>query len=111
MPIIKSAQKRMRQALKRRERNVELKKNIKIALKELKANPSAENASKVQSAIDTAVKKNLLKKATGSRRKAAVSKLAKEAGVKLVAKTKKEETKKAPAKKTATKKTTKKVEK
>ena len=83
MPIIKSAQKRMRQALKRRERNVELKKNIKIALKELKANPSAENASKVQSAIDTAVKKNLLKKATGSRRKAAVSKLAKEAGVKL----------------------------
>jgi ribosomal protein S20 len=109
MPIIKSAQKRMRQALKRRERNVELKKNIKIALKELKANPSAENASKVQSAIDTAVKKNLLKKATGSRRKAAVSKLAKEAGVKLV--TKKEETKKAPAKKTATKKTTKKVEK
>jgi ribosomal protein S20 len=109
MPIIKSAQKRMRQALKRRERNVELKKNIKIALKELKANPSAENASKVQSAIDTAVKKNLLKKATGSRRKAAVSKLAKETGVKLVAK--KEETKKAPAKKTATKKTTKKVEK
>ena len=109
MPIIKSAQKRMRQALKRRERNVELKKNIKIALKELKANPSAENASKVQSAIDTAVKKNLLKKATGSRRKAAVSKLSKEAGVKLVAK--KEETKKAPAKKTATKKTTKKVEK
>lgn len=109
MPIIKSAQKRMRQALKRRERNVELKKNIKIALKELKANPSAENASKVQSAIDTAVKKNLLKKATGSHRKAAVSKLAKEAGVKLVAK--KEETKKAPAKKTATKKTTKKVEK
>lgn len=99
----------MRQALKRRERNVELKKNIKIALKELKANPSAENASKVQSAIDTAVKKNLLKKATGSRRKAAVSKLAKEVGVKLVAK--KEETKKAPAKKTATKKTTKKVEK
>ena len=99
----------MRQALKRRERNVELKKNIKIALKELKANPSAENASKVQSAIDTAVKKNLLKKATGSRRKAAVSKLAKEAGFKLVAK--KEETKKAPAKKTATKKTTKKVEK
>ena len=95
----------MRQALKRRERNVELKKNIKIALKELKANPSAENASKVQSAIDTAVKKNLLKKATGSRRKAAVSKLAKEAGVK------KEETKKAPANKTATKKTTKKVEK
>lgn len=99
----------MRQALKRRERNVELKKNIKIALKELKTNPSAENASKVQSAIDTAVKKNLLKKATGSRRKAAVSKLAKETGVKLVAK--KEETKKAPAKKTATKKTTKKVEK
>lgn len=109
MPIIKSAQKRMRQALKRRERNVELKKNIKIALKELKANPSAENAFKVQSAIDTAVKKNLLKKATGSRRKAAVSKLAKEAGVKLAAK--KEETKKAPAKKTTTKKTTKKVEK
>ena len=62
MPIIKSAIKRAKQTVKRRERNIGIKKDIK-----------------------TAVKKGLLKKNTVARRKSALSKIAKNAGVKLEA--------------------------
>lgn len=111
MPIIKSAVKRMKQTAKRRERNVEIKKNIKTATKAFMETPSATTLSAVQSEYDKAVKKNLLKKATASRRKARFARIAKEAGATLSAKeaapTKKATTKKAPAtKKPAAKKTT-----
>lgn len=86
MPLIKSAIKRMKQAAVRRQRNVDTKRGIKLATKEFLANPSAESLSKAQSKLDTAVKKGLLKKATASRRKAALAKVAKDAGVKLTAK-------------------------
>lgn len=91
MPIIKSAIKRMKQTVKRRERNVSTKHDIKTAVKEFHAHPSAKSLSEAQSKLDTAVKKGLLKKATVSRRKASLSKTAKDAGVKL-------ETNKKPAK-------------
>lgn len=113
MPIIKSAIKRMKQTTKRRERNVELKRNIKEAVKAFLAKPSAKTLSQAQSQLDTAVKKNLLKKNTVARRKAQLSKVAKDAGVKLeknsakkpAAKTAAKTTaKKAPAKATAAKK-------
>ena len=94
MPIIKSAKKAARQAEKRTAHNVEIKKSIKTALKAFKANPTPENLSKAQSEYDKAVKKDLLKKNTASRRKAALAKFAKEAGAK-------------PAKKAAVKKTAK----
>ncbi len=83
MPIIKSAIKRMKQTTKRRERNVGIKKDIKSAVKAFMTKPTAEGYSKAQSEIDTAVKKKLLKKATASRRKAGLAKVAKEAGVKV----------------------------
>ena len=83
MPIIKSAIKRAKQTIKRNERNVGIKRDIKDALKAFTANPTAATLSKVQSEIDTAVKKNLLNKNTASRRKAGLAKIAKEAGVKL----------------------------
>lgn len=89
MPIIKSAIKRMKQTAKRRERNVGIKRDIKLATKALVAKPTAKALSQAQSELDTAVKKGLLKKATASRRKAGLAKLAKEAGVKLTAATKK----------------------
>lgn len=92
MPIIKSAIKRMKQTIKRRERNVGIKRDIKTAVKNFMAKPTSEGLSAAQSEIDTAVKKGLLKKNTASRRKAGLSKVAKDAGVKL-----------APAKKTAAK--------
>jgi ribosomal protein S20 len=122
MPIIKSAIKRAKQTIKRRDRNVGIKRDIKEAVKAFIAKPSAATLSKAQSEIDTAVKKNLLNKNTAARRKANLSKVAKEAGVKLgaakktaapkaaataakkPATAKKPAAKKAPAKKTPAKK-------
>lgn len=91
MPIIKSAIKRAKQTIKRRERNVAIKRDIKSAVKEFYAKPSAETLAAAQSELDTAVKKGLLKKNTVSHRKANLARDAKAAGVKLTA------AKKAPA--------------
>jgi ribosomal protein S20 len=104
MPIIKSAIKRAKQTLKRRERNIGIKRDIKSAVKAFMAEPSAATLAAAHSELDTAVKKNLLKKNTAARRKSTLSAIAKEAGVKL------EATKKAAAKapaKTAAKTTAK----
>ena len=79
MPIIKSAKKAARQAEKRTAHNVEIKKSIKTALKAFKLNPTPENLSKAQSEYDKAVKKDLMKKNTASRRKANLAKIAKAA--------------------------------
>lgn len=83
MPIIKSAIKRAKQTIKRRDRNVGIKRDIKTAVKAFTEKPSAATLSAAHSEIDTAVKKKLLKKNTAARRKAGLSKIAKEAGVKL----------------------------
>ena len=109
MPIIKSAIKRAKQTLKRRERNISIKKDIKTAVKAFSAEPSAKTLAATQSEIDTAVKKGLIKKNTAARRKSALSKIAKKAGVTLEAAkkpatAKKTAAKKAPAKKPAAKK-------
>lgn len=103
MPIIKSAIKRAKQTLKRRERNISIKKDIKTAVKAFSAEPSAKTLAAAQSEIDTAVKKGLIKKNTAARRKSALSKIAKKAGVTLEA-AKKPVAKPATAKKTAAKK-------
>lgn len=103
MPIIKSAIKRAKQTLKRRERNISIKKDIKTAVKAFSAEPSAKTLAAAQSEIDTAVKKGLIKKNTAARRKSALSKIAKKAGVTLEA-SKKPAAKPAAAKKTAAKK-------
>ena len=114
MPIIKSAIKRAKQTLKRRERNISIKKDIKTAVKAFSAEPSTKTLAAAQSEIDTAVKKGLIKKNTAARRKSALSKIAKKAGVALEAAkkpaakpatAKKTAAKKAPAKKPAAKKT------
>lgn len=111
MPIIKSAIKRMKQTIVRRERNVGIKKDIKSATKAFAAKPSAAALSKTQSELDKAVKKGLIKKNTASRRKANLAAAAKSAGVKPASPTKKSTTKpvakKVVTKKAATKKTTK----
>ena len=114
MPIIKSAIKRMKQTIVRRERNVGIKKDIKTANKAFVAKPSQATLSKAQSELDKAVKKGLIKKSTASRRKANLAKAAKAANVKPTAAAKKTAAKpvaakkpvakKAPAKKPAAKK-------
>lgn len=97
MPIIKSAIKRAKQTIKRRERNVGIKRDIKIATKAFLAKPTAETLAKAHSELDTAAKKGLLKKNTVGRRKSSLAKIAKEAGVKLTS------AKKSPVKPTAKK--------
>jgi len=99
MPIIKSAIKRMRQTAKRRTRNVTTKRNLKDAVKAFLAKPTATGLSAAQSEIDTAVKKNILPKNTAARRKAQLSRVAKEAGVKLATSTAKKAAAKPAAKK------------
>ena len=105
MPIIKSAKKAARQAEKRTEHNVEIKKAIKAALKAFKANPTPETLAKAQSEYDKAVKKDLIKKNTASRRKAKLHDIAKKAGMKLEKKAAKPAATKAAAKKPAAKAT------
>ena len=100
MPIIKSAKKAARQAVKRTAQNQQIKKFIKAALKAFKADPTPENLSKAQSEYDKADKKGLLKKNTASRRKANLVNIAK------AAKTEVHESQKKTVKKTTTKKTT-----
>jgi ribosomal protein S20 len=101
MPIIKSAIKRAKQTIKRRERNVGIKRDIKNATKDFLAKPATKSFSAVQSEIDTAVKKGLIKKNTAARRKANLSKVAKAAGVKFTATAEKAESKATVAKETA----------
>ena len=100
MPIIKSAKKAARQAVKRTAQNQQIKKFIKAALKAFKADPTPENLSKAQSEYDKAAKKGLLKKNTASRRKANLVKIVK------ATKTGVQETPKKTVKKTTTKKPT-----
>lgn len=85
MPIIKSAIKRMKQTIVRRDRNVGIKKDIKSATKAFTAKPNASTLAKAQSEFDKAVKKGLIKKNTAARRKANLAKTAKASGVKLTA--------------------------
>jgi ribosomal protein S20 len=107
MPIIKSAIKRAKQTIVRRERNVGIKRDIKEATKAFLLKPTADGLSKAHSELDTAVKKNLLKKNTVARRKAQLAKIAKDAGVKLAPAKAKATTAKPAAKATAAKPVTK----
>jgi ribosomal protein S20 len=104
MPIIKSAIKRMKQTIKRNERNVGIKRDIKNATKAFLAQPTSEGLSAAHSELDTAVKKGLLKKNTVARRKSQLAKVAKDAGVKLAPAKKAAAAKPAAAKTAAAKK-------
>ena len=84
MPIIKSAIKRAKQTIVRRERNVGIKRDIKEATKDFLAKPTSVSLSKAHSELDKAVKKGLMKKNTVARRKSQLAKVAKDAKVKLV---------------------------
>ena len=65
------------------ENQQQIKKDIKAALKDFRANPSKKTLAKAQSEYDKAVKKDLLKKNTASRRKAKLHAIAKAKKVKL----------------------------
>jgi ribosomal protein S20 len=87
MPIIKSAKKRARQTKVREARNRLTKKNMREAIKALREDVAnggknaAELFKKAQSAIDTAVKKNVLHKNTAGRKKSRLNAELKRLGV------------------------------
>ena len=89
MPIIKSAKKQQRADVKKRDKNLKIKGAVKKAVKNFERTTDFKNFREAQSELDKAVKKGLIKKNTAARRKAALVKTAKKAGVKVVAKVKK----------------------
>ena len=112
MPIIKSAKKRMKQAAKSRARNLSTKRAFRAEIKQLTAyidakdgKKAAEALKKVQSELDKAVKKNVLKKNTAARKVAQLSAKVKAIGAKPAPTAKKAPAKPA-AKKTITTKAT-----
>ena len=107
MPVIKSSQKRARQAVKRTARNVHFKKKIRLAFQAFttsldggKKTDIANAQTKMYSLLDTATKKNIFHKNKTARRKAKIAQMAKQAGTSKVAP---KPTTKTPAKQKATK--------
>lgn len=119
MPIIKSAQKRVRVATKQSVQNAKTKRSLRVSIKAFQAAITGkkgveEAQADAQSAIDTAVKKGVISKNKAARTKSRLNAQAKAAngGKRKVAKkakaapAKKPAAKKAPAKKPAAKKKT-----
>lgn len=75
MPIIKSANKKLRQDKKRTLRNKRLESLFKKMVKDAKKNPSKENLQKAASITDKAAKKNIIHKNKAARIKSSLSKL------------------------------------
>lgn len=114
MPIIKSAKKRVKVSANAATRNAKTKRTLREAVKSFhtalvggKAKEISETQAKANSAIDTAVKKNVIHKNKGARKKSQLATAAKKAGAKPETAAKKPAAKKTaakPAAKTATKK-------
>ena len=86
MPIIKSAIKKMRQDVKKTERNNTFRSRLKSRLKELvkavhdqKTTELPAMLKKTYSTIDLALKKHLIKKNNAARKKARMARLVKQA--------------------------------
>lgn len=81
MPITKSAQKALRQSVKRKKENLVYKKKLKDLLKKANACVLEKNKEKakellpvIYKTLDKMVKRDILKKNTASRRKSQLSK-------------------------------------
>ncbi len=75
MPIIKSAKKKMRKDAKRTLHNKKVETNLKGLVKQTRKSPSPETLTKVSSALDKAVKINLIHANKAARLKSRLSKL------------------------------------
>lgn len=100
MPIIKSAIKKLRQSLKKRDQNRAIKKHLKDIIEAFKDKPGVDTFAKVVSALDKAAKTNVIHKNKASRLKSRLSKRLTKTEVKVE---KKATVKKAPAKKSTKK--------
>ena len=74
MPLIKSANKKVRKDKVRTESNRQKKAVIKTLLKKARVNGTPENLKAIFSALDKAVKTNLIHKNKASRLKSRLSK-------------------------------------
>lgn len=81
MPITKSAIKKQRVDKKRLAVNAPIKGQVKSTLKTARNKPSVETVGAFYTAVDRAVKKNLMPKRTASRLKSRLVKLSKLRGV------------------------------
>lgn len=77
MPILKNAKKALRASEKKTIINSQLKSKMKTTIDEVKKTPTVVKLSAAFSAIDRAVKKNLIQKNKAARLKASLSKLLK----------------------------------
>jgi len=77
MPVIKSAIKKLRKDIKRTKANDVFRNELDRALRTAKKSPSAKSVSGAVSAVDRAVKKNLMHKNRAAHIKSSLSKLAK----------------------------------
>ncbi len=82
MPLLKHAIKKMRQDARKRIKNKKINTELKSVIKKASENPSSKNVSGAFSAIDKAVKVNLLHKNTAARKKSSLA-----AKIKTVSKT------------------------
>lgn len=77
MPILKNAQKALRVSKRKTVVNQVTKSKMKTVLDSFKKNPNKENLSNAFSAVDRAVKNNLLHKNKAARVKSQLTKLVK----------------------------------
>ncbi len=100
MPVIESAKKALRNAEAKAARNVEVKAELRRALK----NASVETMSKVVSLVDKAAKRNIIHKNKAARIKSALAKMTVDGAPARTKKVVKKAAKKTTAKKTTAKK-------
>jgi len=86
MPILKHAKKKLKQDKKRTLANKRVKEVFKKLVKEATEDKKAESVSKAFSALDKAVKKNILNKNKVARMKSALTKHAASDAVKVAPK-------------------------
>lgn len=109
MPIIKSAQKRVRVAKKAAIRNFKTKRNLKSAVKSVQnivksgKKTADKEYNEAISAIDKAVKKGVIHKNKAARKKSQLARELKKSGIKPGKSTAKTQAKKPAATKTAAK--------
>lgn len=77
MPILKNAKKALRVSKRKHALNTPIRSRVKSAVDSQKAKPSAEGLAAAFSAIDKAVKKNVLHWKKAARLKSQVSRMAK----------------------------------
>ncbi len=103
MPLLQNAKKALRVSKRNATVNSRVRSIVKTMVDKVKKSPTAENLRSAYSAVDSAVKKNLMHKNKAARVKSQLSKLAKPEKVEKVAV--KKAAKAAPAKKAAAKPT------